>query len=193
MRNPAAWCRWLWPVLLSACSGAIDPASAPFGSAGAPGLPNTPAGAFPVGAPGTINPGRVVAHRLNRVEYDNTIRDLFGVDSKPSGEFGFPEDNYVEGFDNNALSLTASPLLLEKYQTAAAAIVSRALANPATRAQLITCDPATLGAMPCATQVLTGFATRAFRRPVTPDEITPYTGLLATATSVGDGFEQGIS
>jgi hypothetical protein len=161
-----------------------------------------PPGAQPPGtasnaALGPINPGRVVAHRLNRVEYDNTIRDLIGVDLKPSSTFGFPDDNYVEGFDNNALSLTSSPLLLEKYQMAVDAIVLRALdtapANAALRSRIITCDPAKLGAMPCATQILSAFATRAFRRPVSASEVAPYTTLLATAASVGDGFEQGIA
>src|SRR6185436_6142700 len=56
----------------------------------------------PQGAAGPINPGRVVAHRLNNVEYDNTVRDLIGADLKPSSELGFPDDAYVEGFDNNA-------------------------------------------------------------------------------------------
>jgi hypothetical protein len=57
----------------------------------------------------------------------------------------------------------------------------------------VSCDPATAGEMPCATQIITNFATRAFRRPVTPDEITPYLGMLATAHQLGDGFEQAIS
>jgi Protein of unknown function (DUF1592)/Protein of unknown function (DUF1588)/Protein of unknown function (DUF1595)/Protein of unknown function (DUF1587)/Protein of unknown function (DUF1585) len=185
-----ARCRWLLPLILSACEGAIDSqgAASRVGGAGSPDLP---------GPSGPINPGRVVAHRLNRVEYDNTIRDLIGVDLKPSSQFGFPDDNYVEGFDNNALSLSASPLLLEKYQMAVDAIVARVLdvapANAALRSRVLSCDPQQAGAMPCATQILSTFATRAFRRPVSAAEIAPYTALLATATSVGDGFEQGIA
>jgi hypothetical protein len=143
---------------------------------------------------GPINPGRVVAHRLNKVEYDNTIRDLIGADTKPSNTFGFPDDNYIEGFDNNADALTASPLLLEKYQAAVDAIVANAanVANASLRAAIFVCDPAATSASDCATKIFTAFGTRAFRRPVTPDEVAGYTAMLATATSVGDGFEQGV-
>jgi hypothetical protein len=138
-----------------------------------------------------------VAHRLNKVEYDNTIRDLIGVDLKPSGQFGFPDDTYVEGFDNNADSLTASPLLLEKYQLAADSVVARALdpapANASLRAQIMVCDPAKTSPSACATQILTAFATRAFRRPVVASEIAPYLTMLDTAAAVGDGFEPAIA
>lgn len=207
MRAPFPWLRGLLLVIFCSCEGSIDTYRDPS-SPGDPGLgpfagtggPSATPGVRPSGAPlppGAINPGRVTAHRLNRVEYDNTVRDLFGFDIKPSNQFGFPEDNYVEGFDNNAQSLNASPLLLEKYQVAAAAIVTRALdtsaANAAQRARIVTCDPTKMGAMPCASQVLSAFATRAFRRPVTTNEIAPYAALIATASSVGDGFDQAIA
>src|SRR5437763_14233394 len=52
---------------------------------------------LPTGSAGPINPGRVVAHRLNNVEYDNTVRDLVGLDLAPSRTYGFPEDGYVQG------------------------------------------------------------------------------------------------
>lgn len=196
-----------WGILcaaLAGCSGQVDGPRGPDVTVpgGATGAGNTGAmpfspGSAPQGAGGPINPGRVVAHRLNKVEYDNTIRDLIGADLKLSSQFGFPDDNYIEGFDNNADSLTASPLLLEKYQLAAEAAVAKIMdasaANAALRARFITCDPSAMPASECATQVLTAFATRAFRRPVAPEEIAPYTGLLATAQSVGDGFEQAIS
>src|SRR5215467_9951392 len=52
---------------------------------------------LPPGLAGPINPGRVAAHRLNNVEYDNTVRDLIGLDLAPSRTYGFPDDAYVEG------------------------------------------------------------------------------------------------
>src|SRR5262245_35690422 len=63
------------------------------------------------------NPGRVTARRLNRVEYNNTVRDLLGVSLRPADEF--PVDDSGYGFDNIGDVLTVSPLLMEKYfQTA---------------------------------------------------------------------------
>jgi hypothetical protein len=61
--------------------------------------------------------GRVTARRLNRVEYNNTIRDLLGVAAHPADEF--PVDDSGYGFDNNGDVLSVSPLLMEKYMAAA--------------------------------------------------------------------------
>jgi len=72
------------------------------------------------------DPGRVTARRLNRSEYSNTIRDLLGVEFR--AEKTFPTDDSGEGFDNIADVLTISPLLMEKYLTAAERIANRALA-----------------------------------------------------------------
>ena len=63
------------------------------------------------------DPGRVVVHRLNRTEYDNTIRDLLAVDFKPSEDF--PSDDVGYGFDNIGDVLSVPPLLVEKYLDAA--------------------------------------------------------------------------
>lgn len=63
------------------------------------------------------DPGRVMARRLNRVEYNNTIRDLLGVSARPADEF--PVDDSGYGFDNIADVLTISPMLMEKYLAAA--------------------------------------------------------------------------
>jgi hypothetical protein len=61
--------------------------------------------------------GRVTARRLNRVEYNNTIRDLLGVAARPADEF--PVDDSGYGFDNNGDVLSVSPMLMEKYMQAA--------------------------------------------------------------------------
>jgi mono/diheme cytochrome c family protein len=65
----------------------------------------------------TPDPGRVTARRLNRVEYNHTIRDLLGVSIRPADEF--PTDDSGYGFDNIGDVLSLSPLLLEKYLNAA--------------------------------------------------------------------------
>ena len=70
-------------------------------------------------------PGRVTMRRLNRAEYDNTIRDLMGIDFKASTDFPLDEVGY--GFDNIGDVLSLSPILMEKYLTAAEKIVSKAI------------------------------------------------------------------
>jgi Protein of unknown function (DUF1592)/Protein of unknown function (DUF1588)/Protein of unknown function (DUF1587)/Protein of unknown function (DUF1585)/Protein of unknown function (DUF1595) len=71
------------------------------------------------------DPGRVTARRLNRAEYSNTIRDLLAVDFH--AEKDFPTDDSGDGFDNMADILSVSPLLMEKYLTAAERIAARAI------------------------------------------------------------------
>lgn len=74
---------------------------------------------------GTIDPGRVTIHRLNRAEYNNTIRDLVGVDFHPADDF--PSDDVGYGFDNIGDVLALPPILLEKYLAAAEKIMDRAI------------------------------------------------------------------
>lgn len=83
------------------------------------------------------DPGRVTLRRLNREEYDNTIRDLFGVETikLSGGQEGrpaddFPSDDVGYGFDNIGDVLSISPLLMEKYVNAAERITARAIATP---------------------------------------------------------------
>ncbi len=71
------------------------------------------------------DPGRTIAHRLNRNEYANTIRDLLGVDFRATEEF--PADDSGYGFDNIGDVLTVSPTLMQKYLSAAEQIASRAV------------------------------------------------------------------
>jgi Protein of unknown function (DUF1592)/Protein of unknown function (DUF1588)/Protein of unknown function (DUF1587)/Protein of unknown function (DUF1585)/Protein of unknown function (DUF1595) len=71
------------------------------------------------------DPGHVPAHRLTRVEYANTVRDLLGVDFKASDEF--PPDDTGYGFDNIGDVLTVSPALMQQYLSAAEKIAARAV------------------------------------------------------------------
>ena len=75
-----------------------------------------------------INPGHITIRRLNRTEYRNTVRDLFGVDYQPAKNF--PGDDVGYGFDNIADVLSLPPILLEKYLDAAEQIIKRAINDP---------------------------------------------------------------
>lgn len=79
---------------------------------------------FPVN-PKNPDPGRVTLRRLNRVEYNNTVRDLVGVDFKPADDF--PTDDIGYGFDNIGDVLSLPPVLLEKYLRAAHRIMDEAV------------------------------------------------------------------
>ncbi|MFN0124804.1 MAG: DUF1592 domain-containing protein [Blastocatellia bacterium] len=85
------------------------------------------------------DPGRVTARRLNRAEYNNTIRDLLGLDIEPANDF--PQDDSAHGFDNIADALSLSPTLLEKYMATAEKIARLAVFGPDDAPQTFRIEP----------------------------------------------------
>lgn len=77
---------------------------------------------------GPLDPGRVTIRRLNRTEYNNTIRDLLGVTFRPADDF--PGDDIGYGFDNNGDVLSLPSILMEKYLAAAERIATAAIVTP---------------------------------------------------------------
>ncbi len=71
--------------------------------------------------------GRVVLRRLNRVEYENTVRDLLGVEVNLKEQL--PQDGAADGFDNVGAALHTSSFLMEKYLEAADAALNVAITN----------------------------------------------------------------
>ena len=74
------------------------------------------------------DPGRVGAHRLNRTEYGNAVRDLLGLTIDSSAAL-LPDES-DEGFDNVAVSLALSPAHLERYLNAARDVSRLAVGDP---------------------------------------------------------------
>jgi hypothetical protein len=142
------------------------------------------------GSVAATDPGRVTLHRLNRAEYDNTVRDLLGTSTTPAAQF--PIDDRGSGFDNIADVLTISPLHVNLYYQAAEALVTEALANPTQRSRIVSCDLASGGAA-CARTSLAAFARRAWRRPVTDAEVSALAAIVDVATGQGDSVEVGLA
>lgn len=112
------------------------------------------------------NPGRTVIRRLNRMEYNNTVRDIFGVDTHPADSF--PADGGGGGgFDNNADTLFIPPILLERYLVTSGEILDKARPE-----RIFFVKPTAKRARrEVAKQILNAFAYRAYRRPVEPAEL----------------------
>ncbi len=160
--------------------------SAAGGSAGA-----SPGGSGGGAGGGTMplsDPGRVTMRRLNQVEYGNTVRDLLGTTSHP--ESAFLTDTSANGFDNNGAQLSLSSVRIDQYNQAAQALAAEALAPPL-RATNLTCDPTTGDA--CITTFVTTMGARAYRRPLTPDEIAGYLSLAAQARTAGATPDEVVS
>lgn len=182
-------CLGLAGSLSLACTARLDGA-APDGINSVGGANNGGGGssaAAPVSS--ATDPGRVTLHRLNRAEYNNTVRDLLDTSLKPADDF--PIDDRGSGFDNMADVLTLSPLHLSVYHGAARTLVAEALTSTTARAALVTCDLATGDS--CVREVLRGFAYRAWRRPVAEAELDRLLAVVGAARSQGEGTEQGLS
>ncbi len=116
------------------------------------------------------DPGRFVLRRLTKVEYGNTLRDLFGVD--PSIADGLPDEVSGEGYLNSL-----SPLQLEQYLEIANRVLGRIVApegEPRTDIQIeLFGEPAALetGSREEAREVARSLARRAYRRPPTEAEL----------------------
>jgi hypothetical protein len=176
------------PGAIASPTGGVAPTGDPTGAAGGGGggMGVAGSGVVPLGS----DPGRVTIHRLNRAEYNNTVRDLLGTATHPADQF--PPDDRGLGFDNIADVLTVSPVHLQLYQSAAEALVNEALAG-AQRPKILTCDLTSAGDT-CARTVLRAFGRRAWRRPLTDAEVA---GLMSSvvmlARTNGDTWEQGVN
>jgi Protein of unknown function (DUF1592)/Protein of unknown function (DUF1588)/Protein of unknown function (DUF1585)/Protein of unknown function (DUF1595)/Protein of unknown function (DUF1587)/Planctomycete cytochrome C len=142
------------------------------------------------------DPGRVTLQRLNRDEYNHTIRELTGVSFHPADDF--PVDDVGYGFDNIGDVLSLSPMLFEKYMTAAGKILDAAnLDAPPIRAPMKQSSASGETNAPpknaeAAREIITNFARRAFRRPVTPDETARLLHIYEAVRADGGSFDAGI-
>lgn len=84
-------------------------------------------------APAALDPGRVTIRRLNRAEYNHSVRDLLDDATQPADDF--PADDYGHGFNVIADVLTTAPVLVERYDLAAKALADAVIAKESTAGQ----------------------------------------------------------
>ncbi len=145
------------------------------------------------------HPGHEPARRLTHQEYDNTIRDLLGVDPRPASRFP-SELSGTSGFENSANTLFLQPVLMERYIGAAEAAISAALPLKPTTDRQRKAMRRLLPVMPssgttdreAATRILGRFLPRAFRHPVRPNDIARYVDATLALCKSGATFERAI-
>ena len=109
-----------------------------------------------------LDPGPTYIRRLNRTEYNNTVRDLLGTSLRPANTF--PTEEKRLGFDDNSAALSVSPVLTEQYMMAAEALAADAVDNH--WADLVPCAATTTGAAAdtCARDFIGSFGRKARRK-----------------------------
>jgi len=143
------------------------------------------------GGSGQVSVGATVygptgLHRLSRIEYDNTLADLLGDNSR-SGFAALPED-VNDPFDNDFSTQIVSGALIGSAETLAAGAAARLLADTTKRNTLVGCTPSGAGDQACLESFVRAFGRRAFRRPLTEDEVSGHLGLSAYATETNDFY-----
>lgn len=146
-------------MLLGACEGLIGDADG--------GGPVRGTEAFVCQNPNAITLGSSPVRRLTNSEYDNTVRDLLGGSIPQLPEQ--PSDAVLEGsFENDAQSLGPSDVRIARYQDAAMSLGEHAVNDSSARARVLPCATADAD---CGWQFVESFGKRAFRRPLSEDEL----------------------
>lgn len=137
------------------------------------------------------DPGPFVIRRLSKVEYGNTLHDLFGVDPRIASEL--PDEVVGAGYTNSL-----SPLLMEQYLNVANEVLKQSFAAPgapptAIQQQLLGLPPASPQYNRTAAQeVARALARKAFRRPPTEAEIDVLLKVFALASEKGKTYPEAL-
>ncbi|MEZ5534964.1 MAG: cellulose binding domain-containing protein [Thiolinea sp.] len=125
-------------------------------------------------------PGERGLRLLTRQEYQNTVNDLLGLDVNLIHEL--PEENRVEGFDNNSANNLVTGLRLEGFLNQAEDLATQALAQNWSR--IVTCSTQNES---CAREFISSFGKRTYRRPLAQDEVDTLYSRFAGVT-----FAEGV-
>ncbi len=182
-------------VLIAGCSGVIGSSSAGQGSNpnGGATASTGGTGSATVGKSGVtltctssdVNVSATPMRRLTRQEYAAAARDLLGLAAVATDQI--PTDEKDGPFYSNSVS-TITDLWTEQYMDSAESLAQAAVAKVDT---LVGCNRAAMGDAACAGQFIDRFGTKTYRRPLSADEKTRYTGLFASYAAT-DGFATGI-
>ncbi|MCI0420435.1 MAG: DUF1592 domain-containing protein [Acidobacteria bacterium] len=115
---------------------------------------------------------RMVLRRLTHSQYNHTVRDLLGEETRPADQF--PKEDFIHGFTNQADGQPVSPLLAEAYARAAERLARAAFRGGDTRKLA----PCVVEAAGCHTEFIRAFGKRAFRRPLDKIEVARYEALF---------------
>lgn len=137
---------------------------------------------------GARHVGRAPLRRLTRIQYANVVRGLF-PDAQLSA-FNLPDETIARGFENNADVQNPSTVLIEAYYHAARGAVAAAMVKPENVAP---CLAGAGDATTCGNELIRDFGRRAYRRPLTTEELDRYAALFALGMAEPDGLRVGAS
>ncbi len=147
-------------------------------------------------SPVYLDPGPPLLRQLTRAEYNNTIRDLTGMNYDAAGSAGIGGEDVVEGYANTVGNQVMPDVLVEKYFRAADNILKTLFEEPnrepQLRALLIAEPNDSLSNREAARRILERFVYRGYRRPPAKEDIEPLLVIVEQAMASGDSFRTAI-
>lgn len=170
----------------------VPPMTARPGAPSPSGTPGPSVGPSPSASPSPTPYVASVAglRRLSRTELDATLRDVFGVDTRPAARL-LGEDEYAP-YDNDLTTQEPSRALVDALDALGSAVAAEVLADPAKRARVVPCTPTGAGDAACFRRVIEGLGRRALRRPLTEAEVAEYLALQRFATQTSPHYTTGF-
>ena len=135
-----------------------------------------------------IRKAPVVLRRLTQSQYNHTMRDLLGDQTRPADQF--PSEDFVHGFTNQVDAQSVSPLLAEAYNRAAEKAARTAFLGGDARG-LIPCQPTGPADAACREKFIRHFGRHAFRRPLTEAETHAYDRIFESEAVRHQNFNAG--
>jgi Protein of unknown function (DUF1592)/Protein of unknown function (DUF1588)/Protein of unknown function (DUF1595)/Protein of unknown function (DUF1587) len=185
-RSLLAWGAASSVLVLGACTGSIGPVGV-SGSGSGSGTTSSSGSSGTMNAPlAGQDPGTVPIHRLNALEYDNTTNELLGLSQNLARTSFLPDQTGV--FDNEAGAFTITDPEFSQYFGAAKVLSGQVFADAKLADKILNgCADNS-----CLQNVITNFGLRAYRRPLTPEEITRSVNLAAYAVAQGADFSTSV-
>ncbi len=176
---------------LAACHGSVLGGGSEESTAGGPSsgsgagsaepsteTPGEKAAALCAESEGTLLIGRTRLRRLTRLEFDNTVRDLLGVDGAPASVIS-PDERIGPFYSNGIAPIT--DLIVQQHQEVAVDLAEQATASAD---QIAGCDLA-LDTAVCSQSFIEEFGLRAYRRPLESEELAAYRELFDLGNDLG--------
>ncbi len=131
--------------------------------------------------------GQAPLRRINRTEYNNSVRDLFGIKSAPAD--AWPAEGITSGFDNDISGQGATANLVDQMMRSAEQVADEAVLHLDV---LLPCSAQSGGeAVACGTKFVEAYGHRAYRRPLTQDDRDRLGKALAWGIARG-GLKTGV-
>lgn len=138
------------------------------------------------------NPGHVVPHRLNKDEYNLSVRKILGISGSPG--VNLPEDATAFGFKNIASIMSVTSVSIDRFLDAAEAAVGEAFTNNS--ATVFNCNNQTVAqatlSRACAEQILGRIGDAAYRRPMSAAERSQVVAGIDAAAAQGQSVAEGL-